>query len=334
MQKEALLYEALENNRVHCYLCAHQCKIAPLKYGVCGVRQNVDGKLHTLVYGKAIAANVDPIEKKPLYHFLPGSNSYSVATAGCNFQCGFCQNWNISQLSAKSNTILGQELSPEKMVADAKKAECASISYTYTEPTIFFEYAFDTAKLAKQAGLYNTFVTNGFMTKQALDTIKPYLDAANVDLKSFRDEYYKKYCKAKLSPVLESIAYMRKLGIWVEVTTLVVPSENDSDVELNDIAGFIAQVDVNIPWHISRFHSDYKFTDHGATPVETMRRARDIGVECGLRYVYLGNVPSDSDTYCHKCGDQLIKRAHFSGEATRIKDGVCASCGVTIPGVW
>jgi len=335
MQKEAMLYETLENNKVHCYLCAHQCKIAPTKLGICGVRRNVDGTLRTLVYAKSIAANVDPIEKKPLYHFLPGSKSYSIATAGCNFKCGFCQNWNISQLSATSEgTIPGQKLIPEQVITEAKRTGCASISYTYTEPTIFFEYAYDTAKLAKQAGLYNTFVTNGFMSKQALDIMNPYLDAANVDLKSFRDEYYKKYCKGRLGPVLESIAYMKELGIWVEVTTLVIPDENDSEGELNDIAAFIAQVDRDIPWHISRFHPDYKFTDRGATPVETMRHAKEIGIARGLRYVYLGNVLSDSDTNCHKCGGKLVKRAYFSGEATGIADGVCASCGSTVAGVW
>jgi len=334
MQKEAMLYEALDGGKVQCHLCAHQCKIASSKYGICGVRQNVDGVLQTLVYAKAIAANVDPIEKKPLYHFLPGSQSYSIATVGCNFQCGFCQNWNISQLSAKDGTIPGQELMPQQVVAEAKATGCASISYTYTEPTIFFEYAFDTARLAKQAGLYNTFVTNGYMTKQALDTIQPYLDAANVDLKSYRNEYYRKYCKAKLDPVPESIAYMRELGIWVEVTTLVIPGESDSDAELSDIAKFIAQVDVDIPWHISRFHPDYQFSDHSATPVETMRRAKEIGIAHGLRYVYLGNVASDSDTRCHKCGNTLVKRAYFSSEASGLKDGRCASCGSTIAGVW
>jgi len=335
MQQEAMLYEALENGKVQCHLCAHECKIATSKLGICGVRQNESGVLQTLVYAKAIAANVDPIEKKPLYHFLPGSKSYSIATAGCNFACGFCQNWNISQLSAGSgDAIPGQQLMPEQVITEAKKTGCASISYTYTEPTVFFEYAYDTAVLAKQAGLYNTFVTNGFMTKQALDTISPYLDAANVDLKSFKDEYYKKYCKGRLEPVLESIAHMRGLGIWVEVTTLVIPGENDSDAELNDIARFIAQVDVNIPWHISRFHPDYEFTDHNATPIETLTRAKETGIKHGLRYVYLGNVVSDSDTYCHNCKARLVKRAYFGGTATGIKEGVCTSCGSTIAGVW
>ncbi|MFC1978795.1 AmmeMemoRadiSam system radical SAM enzyme [Chloroflexota bacterium] len=334
MQKEAMLYKALEDGKVQCHMCAHQCKIAPLQLGICGVRQNMNGKLQTLVYAKAIAANVDPIEKKPLYHFLPGSQSYSIAAAGCNFKCVFCQNWNISQISAKSGTIPGWELVPQQVVAEAKKTGCASISYTYTEPTVFFEYAYDTAVLAKQAGLYNVFVTNGFMSRQVLDTINPYLDAANVDLKSFKDEYYRKYCKGKLEPVLESIAYMKDLGIWVEVTTLVIPGENDSDAELNDIAAFIAQVDDNMPWHISRFHPDYRFADHSATPIETLKRAEEIGNERGLRYVYLGNMLSNSDTHCHSCGKTLIERAYFSSTATGLKDGRCTSCGSTTAGVW
>jgi len=291
MKKEAMLYDKLENKRVHCYLCAHECKIAESKYGICGVRQNFDGTLYTLIYAQIIAANVDPIEKKPLYHFLPGSFAYSVATIGCNFQCGFCQNWQISQLSVKDGAITeGTEVQPEEVVAAAKKYGCKSIAYTYTEPTIFFEYAYDTAKLAKLSGLANIFVTNGFMTHQTIDTIKPYLDAANVDLKSFNDEYYKKYCKARLQPVLDSIKYMKEAGIWLEVTTLIIPGENDSDEELTQIAKFIAGVDKEMPWHISRFRPDYKFIDHNATPVKTLERARDIGRQQGLNHIYLGNV--------------------------------------------
>ncbi len=334
MQKEAMLYEVLQNDRVQCNLCAHRCKIAPGKHGICGVRRNDDGFLHTLVYGKAIAVNVDPIEKKPLYHFLPGSYSYSIATVGCNFKCGFCQNWNISQLSAENGGIPGKYLAPDQVVAQAVKSECRSVAYTYTEPTIFFEYAYDTAVLAKESGLYNVFVTNGFMTKEAIDTIKPYLDVANIDLKSFRNEYYRKYCKGRLNPVLDSIAYMRHSGIWVEVTTLIIPGENDSDEELKDIASFIAQVDSDIPWHISRFHPDYRFTDRNATPLATMQRAIETGRRSGLHYIYLGNVYADSDTHCPGCCASLIQRSGFSTSATKITDGRCPSCGTKIAGVW
>ncbi len=330
-----MLYEKLKNKRVHCFLCAHECKIADSRFGVCGVRQNLEGTLFTLVYARTIAANTDPIEKKPLYHFLPGSTSFSIATIGCNFKCGFCQNWQISQVSGENGAIIpGRELMPEQVVEEAKKHNCLSISYTYTEPTIFFEYAYDSAKLAKEAGLHNILVTNGFMTKQALDTIKPYLDAANVDLKSFKGDYYKNICKARLQPVLDSITYMKELNIWVEVTTLVIPGENDSEEELNQIAAFIARLDKDTPWHISRFRPDYEFTDHDATPMETLRKAREIGKKHGLRYVYLGNVFEGTDTYCYHCNELLVKRTYMGTENFRLKNGRCPSCGAQINGIW
>jgi len=316
MKKEAMLYEKLDNKMVRCYLCAHQCRIAPTKFGFCGVRQNIDGILLTLVYGESIASHIDPIEKKPLYHFFPGSSAYSIATIGCNFRCGFCQNWQISQVSKRDSDILaGSELMPEEIVRQAKRNDCLSISYTYTEPTIFFEYAYDTAKLAKEAGLYNNFVTNGYMSKEALDTIKPYLDAANVDLKSFNEEYYKKNCKAHLQPVLDSIAYMRKLGLWVEVTTLIVPGENDSEDE-------------------SRFHPNYQFTDYQPTPVDTLRKAGRIGKNHGLHYIYLGNVLEGSDTYCFNCNELLVKRTYFYLDKFNIERNRCRSCGTEIAGIW
>lgn len=335
MMNEAMLYEKLDNKLVQCYLCAHQCKIAPSKFGFCGVRQNMDGLLYTLVYGEAISSHIDPIEKKPLYHFLPGSASYSIATIGCNFRCGFCQNWQISQVSKREGDIFGAtKMMPEEVVKLAERSNCLSVSYTYTEPTIFFEYAYDTAKLARQAGLYNVFVTNGYMSKVALDTIKPYLDAANVDLKSFSDEFYKRNCKGRLQPVLDSIAYMRKLGIWVEVTTLVIPGENDSEEELNSIAKFIADLDKNIPWHISRFHPDYQFTDRSPTSMNILRKASQIGQKHGLHYVYLGNVLGDSDTHCHNCGRLLVKRSYFYVEKLNIVKGKCPYCETEIGGVW
>jgi len=334
VKKEAMLYEKLSNGKVRCFLCSHRCNIADSKYGICGVRKNEKGTLYTFVYGDVIASHVDPIEKKPLYHFLPGSYSYSIATIGCNFKCGFCQNWNISQVSKRNGGDGGYELKPEEVLREAKKSKCKSISYTYTEPTIFFEYAYDTAKIAKKEGLYNNFVTNGFMTKEAIDTIKPYLDAANVDLKSFNDDFYKKNCKGRLQPVLDSIRYMKKLGIWVEVTTLLIPGENDSDKELEEIAKFIADTGKDIPWHISRFHPDYQFTDHSATPLPVLMKAKDIGKNYGLRYVYLGNVVEGGDTYCYNCNALLISRASLKSRAIKIKDSKCPSCGSKIDGVW
>ncbi|MFB0565245.1 MAG: AmmeMemoRadiSam system radical SAM enzyme [Candidatus Aminicenantaceae bacterium] len=336
MTKEAMLYSPLEGSRVHCYLCSHHCKIAPSKYGVCGVRQNIGGKLYTHVYGDVIAAHVDPIEKKPLYHFLPETTSFSIATVGCNFQCPFCQNWQISQASkGKERDISGYKLPPEEVVSQALKHRCQSISYTYTEPTIFFEYAYDTAKMAHEKGLANVFVTNGFMTADALELINPYLDACNVDLKSFREEFYKKVCKANLQPVLESIRLMKRLDIWVEVTTLVVPDENDGEEELRSIARFIAEVDSDIPWHISRFHPDYKYTHSHATPLETLRKAYSVGRDEGLRYIYIGNVLGEAeDTVCPFCGHTLIRRQGYFIELQRVKNSHCPSCGKPVAGVF
>ena len=335
MKKEAMLYEKLGDNYVQCYLCAHECKIKDTGFGICAVRQNIDGTLYTLVYAQALAANIDPIEKKPLYHFLPGSRSYSIATAGCNFQCDFCQNWNISQISRETKGELpGYDLPPAKVVENARENNCRSISYTYTEPTIFFEYAYDTAKLAKEAGLKNVFVTNGYMATQAIDTIAPFLDAANVDLKAFSEEYYRRNCKGRLQPVLGSITHMKKHDIWVEVTTLVIPGENDSEEELEQIAEFIAGVSVDTPWHISRFHPDYKFSDHSATPVETLQKAREIGKKHGLHYIYLGNVQEEADTHCYNCGQLLVQRRYMGTDQIYLKNGRCPSCETPISGIW
>jgi len=339
MLKEAMLYEKLEGkkgNRVHCFLCNHQCKISDSKFGVCRVRQNRGGMLYTHVYGETIAANIDPIEKKPLYHFLPGSSSFSIATKGCNFQCGFCQNWQISQTSEDGRDLAGRPFAPADIVQRAKAEGCQSIAYTYTEPTIYFEYAHDTAELAHREGTYNIFVTNGYMTAKAIKTIQPYLDGANVDLKSFRNDFYRKTCNGKLQPVLDTIRLMRELDIWVEVTTLVVPGQNDNPAELKDIAEFIADVDTDIPWHISRFHPDYKVRDGGATPVKTLQKAKSLGREAGLKYIYVGNVMGeDRDTDCPKCGDTLIRREYFAPNQIRVTDDSnCPSCGEHIAGVF
>lgn len=332
--KEAFLYEKLDKKTVHCCLCAHHCRIAEQKFGFCGARQNIAGALYTHAFGKVVAAHIDPIEKKPLYHFLPGSTSFSVATIGCNFRCGFCQNWQISQQSFGGGTP-GEELAPQEIVKSALSSGCKSISYTYTEPTVFFEYAYETAKLAKEKGLYNNFVTNGYMTEDALRMIKPYLDAANVDLKFFKDDSYKKVCAGSLEPVLSSIRLMKELGIWVEVTTLVVPGENDSDEELTGIAGFIASVDKDIPWHISRFHPDYKFGGRPPTPEASLKRAQDIGKKSGLTYIYVGNVSGwSNDTFCPECKKVLIKREGFAILEYNIKKGRCVYCQAPIPGLF
>ncbi len=292
MEKEAMFYGKHDDGRVECYLCPHNCLIADGKFGICSVRQNKGGVLYTHAYGNPIAVHVDPIEKKPLYHFLPGTRAYSIATKGCNFKCGFCQNWQISQIDDSEGNANHRRtpVRPPEIVAGAIRNGCQSIAYTYTEPTIFYEYAYDTAVLAHERDIKNVFVTNGYITEDPIAKISPYLDAANVDLKSFKGEYYKTLCKGRLEPVLSTIALMKSLDIWVEVTTLIIPDENDSDEELNDIAGFIAGVSTEIPWHISRFYPQYEFSGVSATPVTTLRRAEEIGKEHGLEHVYLGNV--------------------------------------------
>lgn len=334
MKKEAMLYEKLDNKMVHCFLCGHQCRIADGKAGFCGVRRNESGALYSLVYRDVIAMNVDPIEKKPLYHFLPGSLSFSIATPGCNFRCGFCQNWEISQMNIlEVPDYSSRDLAPEAVVSGAIRKNCRSISYTYTEPTIYFEYAYDCAKAAREKGLYNVFVTNGYMSKEAIQTIAPYLDAANVDLKYFKDESYRKVCSGSLQPVLDSIKQMKASGIWVEVTTLIVTGSNDSPEELEAIAGFLAGVDKEMPWHISRFFPNYKLTNLEPTPEETMELAADIGARAGLKYVYLGNVYGyGSDTICPNCKKDVVKREGFDVLENNVKQGKCGFCSETIPG--
>ncbi|PJE67738.1 AmmeMemoRadiSam system radical SAM enzyme [Candidatus Shapirobacteria bacterium CG10_big_fil_rev_8_21_14_0_10_40_9] len=328
---EARLYKKLADKSVRCNLCSHRCLIKPGERGICSVRENQGGTLYSLVYGKVIAANVDPIEKKPLFHFQPGSLSFSIATAGCNFRCEFCQNWQISQITkGPKGEIIGKELPPEQVVQKALETECSSIAYTYTEPTIFFEYAADTAKLAKKKGLANVFVTNGYQTPETIKEMAKFVDAANVDLKSFSEEFYQKICGAKLKPVLEAIKLMHKAGIWLEITTLVVPDQNDSEKELSEIAKFIAGVSKNIPWHISRFHPDFKMTDSYPTPLETLEKAFKIGKKAGLKYVYLGNVATVTreNTYCPKCKNLAIRRVGYDIETLGVdKKGECRKCG-------
>jgi pyruvate formate lyase activating enzyme len=334
--KTAMFQERRPEDKVQCSLCCHRCLIPPGRRGICAVRENRDGILYSMVYDKVIARNIDPIEKKPLFHFLPGSLSYSVATPGCNFRCKHCQNADISQLPQdRSGLVLGEDIHPEALVEAARRNRCASISYTYTEPTIYFELAYDTARLAAEAGLKNVFVSNGYITPEALQVIRPYLHAANIDLKGFRDDFYRKVCGAKLQPVLDAIRLYKEFGIWIEITTLVIPGHNDSDEELTGIARFIRSVGADIPWHVSRFHPTYKLLDEPPTPVATLKRARQIGLDAGLRYVYEGNVPGEGeDTLCWSCKETLIERVGFSVGTNNIGNGKCRHCGAVIDGVW
>ncbi len=340
--REAMLYQRLEDRRVRCRLCSHRCTIEPGQLGVCQVRENRDGILYSLVYGVPISQAVDPIEKKPLFHFYPGSTAYSIATAGCNFRCSFCQNADISQMPRDQGRIWGREASAEDVVAAAKRTRSRSIAYTYTEPTVFFEYSYDIARLAHGEGIASVYVTNGFMTREMLETFQgrgnghpPLLDAANVDLKAFRDETYRRVCGGRLQPVLDSLKAMRQLGVWVEVTTLVVPGMNDDPAELANLARFLVQeLGPDVPWHVSRFHPDYQMLDRGATPARTLQRAYEVGREAGLHYVYVGNMPGNlEDTLCPACGQVVIARLGFRVTRYHVQEGACGWCGATIAGV-
>jgi pyruvate formate lyase activating enzyme len=333
--KEAMFYEKLDEEKVQCFLCNHHCIIQEGKRGICYVRKNEGGTLYSLVYGKVISMNVDPIEKKPLFHFLPASSSFSIASVGCNFRCEHCQNFEISQYPREHEDIAGYDVTPEDVVEAAIRNGCESISYTYTEPTMFLEFALDCAKLARERGIRNVFVSNGYTGAEAVKTIAPYLDGNNIDLKG-SDDFYRKICGARLEPVKETIRLMKELGVWVEVTTLIIPDYNDSDTDLHAIAGFIRSVDPSIPWHISQFYPTYKLTDKPRTPVDTLRKARRIGLETGLKFVYLGNVPGEGgeNTFCPSCGQLVISRMGYHVAEDRIVEGKCSTCRASIEGVW
>jgi len=333
--KEAMLYRALDDGRVECQLCAHRCVIRDGQWGICRVRQNRGGTLYTVVYGQTIARHVDPVEKKPLFHFFPGSRAYSVATPGCNFRCQWCQNWDISQMPRQQGLAVSRNVAPAEIVEDALRTSCQSIAYTYTEPTIFFEYAHDIAEMADAQGIHNVIVTNGYMTREMLENFRPRLDAANVDLKSFRDETYRKYVGGRLKPVLENMKLMKDMGVWLEVTMLVIPGLNDDQNELREAAEFIAhELGPQVPWHISRFHPAGQMNDTPITPRSTLEFAREIGREAGLRYVYLGNVLAGEDTHCHECGRLLVRRSGMSVLEQYVSpEGRCPSCGTAVAGV-
>ncbi len=335
--KEAVLWDPAADKKVQCYLCSHRCLIAEGKSGRCRVRKNEEGVLYSLNYDKLCSANPDPIEKKPLFHFQPGTRSFSVAAMGCNFQCDFCQNWQISQAAIETGRIDGQAVRAEQIVDSAARAGCSSVAYTYTEPTIFMELCADCGQLARREGLKNVFVSNGYMTREAVDFAAAWLDGINVDLKAFTEDFYQRLCKARLEPVLETIAHIAgQTNIWMELTTLLIPGENDSDDELRRLTGFIAEkAGVDVPWHVSRYHPMYKHQSGGATPTKSLQRAYEIGKEAGLRYIYLGNVPGDQfeSTFCPGCGRMLIERLGYSIGANAIEEGKCPDCGESIAGV-
>ncbi len=334
---EALFYQPTEEQAVVCNLCHHHCRIHSGKRGRCGVRENREGKLFSLVYGRLVAENIDPIEKKPMFHLLPGSRSYSISTVGCNFQCRHCQNYQISQYPhMHQGQVSGVDRSPDSIVEQAVQAGCASISYTYVEPTIFYEFAYDCCTLATKRGIKNVFVSNGFMTSEVVRHLAPVLDGINIDLKAFTNEFYQKICKARLEPVLDNIRLFHELGVLVEVTTLVIPGHNDSEDELRAIARFLGSISADIPWHVSGFYPTYQMTDRPSTPPETLIRAREIGLGEGLRFVYTGNVVGSGgeDTFCPGCNALLIRRQGFSSQILALANGCCGQCQTPVAGVW
>ncbi len=335
--KEAKYYQKLEDKKVICHLCRHNCQIADGKKGICAVRKNSGGILYSLVYERLIAKNIDPIEKKPLFHFLPSSRSYSIATVGCNFKCLHCQNYEISQSPREEDIIMGSIFTAKEIVEDAYNKGCQSISYTYTEPTIYYEFAYDTAVLAKERGIKNVFVTNGYIEDKPLEDIKPYLDAANIDLKGFSEDFYRKVCGASLKGVLESILKYKKLDIWIELTTLIIPTYNDSEDELTKIARFIKQeLGADTPWHVTAFYPTYKLLNVPKTPVKTLQMARNLGLAEGLNYVYTGNIPGEEgeSTFCPSCRKKIIERIGFYIKKIEIESGRCKYCQHPISGIW
>lgn len=324
--REAMLWKSNGEN-VDCGLCAHRCSIAPGKTGICGVRRNEAGKLAALTYGKVSSIGPDPIEKKPLYHFMPGTSVLSLGSVGCNFRCDFCQNWAISQ----EYTMLGlREVPADQLPVLANRSKCHTVAWTYNEPTIWFEYTLDGAKLCKQAGLGTVYVTNGFMTEEALRELAPHMDAMNIDVKAFTEDFYKRRSRARLQPVLDTCSLARKLGIHVELTYLVIPRQNDDAGELRRFAAWVRDsVGIDTPVHFSKFHPDFNFHSSPATPMDTLSRAHEIAREEGLSFVYLGNVPhcDEENTYCPRCGKLAYERIGLRLSSDRTRQGKCGSCG-------
>jgi len=331
MKKTAKFWKKLENKKTQCNLCDHNCKIDNGKMGICAVRKNENGELFTLIYGSTSSMAADPIEKKPLYHFHPGTNAFSMGTVGCNFKCEHCQNYGIS--TASLNYPYLQDITPEQVVEYARKYNCEGIAWTYNEPTIWHEFSYDSSKLAKKAGLYTCYVTNGFIQEEPLKEISPFLDAMNIDIKAFNEDFYKKICKARLEPVLNTSVIAKKLGIHIELTYLIIPGYNDSKDEIKKFCDWIINnLDNKTPVHFSRFHPDHKMNNIRMTPMETMIQAYEIARKSGVRFVYLGNIPSGEyeNTICPKCGNICVKRYGFSIETDGLKNGKCSKCGTAL----
>lgn len=318
-----------------CQLCPKGCLIADGHRGDCGVRENRDGVLYTVVYGNPCTLNVDPIEKKPLYHFLPGSLAFSLATAGCNLHCLYCQNWQISQ--RRPEEVQSIEAPPEGVVAAAREYNCPAIAYTYSEPTIFYEYMLDTARLARTQNVRSVVISAGYINPAPLRELCRAVDAIKIDFKGFSEDFYARICDATLQPVLETMKCIQEQGVHLEIVTLVVPTLNDDPEKLRGLCHWIVQeLGPDVPTHFSRFHPMYKLTSLPMTPVETLELARDIAMDKGIRYAYIGNVPGHpgDNTYCHHCAEMIIRRMGFTILENHIVDGKCEYCGQPIPGVW
>jgi pyruvate formate lyase activating enzyme len=332
---EAEFWEELPNNKVKCVLCPRECEVADVERGYCGVRENRGGKYQTLVYGALCSANVDPIEKKPLFHYLPGTTAFSIATAGCNVECKFCQNWQISQF--RPEQVRSTRVTPQQLVAACRNHDSPTIAYTYSEPVIFYEYMHDTAAAAREQGIGSVMISNGFIQEKPLRQLCKYLTGVKIDFKAYSEEFYKEWCAGKLKPVLHTLEVLKDVGIWFEMVILVIPTLNDSPAEVAGMSKWVIEhLGPDVPMHFTRFHPTYRVTNLPRTPVSTLERCRQIALDAGVHYVYAGNVPMHpgENTYCHNCRNQLIRRTGFRVVANHIKDGQCPKCNTPIPGVW
>jgi pyruvate formate lyase activating enzyme len=324
-----------KNNMVKCRLCPHGCTVADGQRGLCEVRENQAGKYKTLVYNRTVSMNIDPVEKKPLFHFLPGTKAFSIATAGCNFDCKFCQNWQISQ--ARPENLDSQYFPPDKIVEQAKQTGSKTIAYTYSEPTIYYEYMYDVAKLGKEQGLHSVMISNGFMNEEPMRELCKQLFAVKIDLKAFTDKFYRETCSGELKPVLHTLEVLKSIGIWYEIVVLIVPTLNDSEQENRDMCRWIVKnLGPDVPVHYSRFNPMYKLMNLPQTPVETIERCHDMAKAEGIKFVYLGNVWNHKyeNTFCPKCDKLLIRRQGYFTQMVGLKAGKCDKCGESIPGVW
>lgn len=335
VRHRAMFWEKLDNKQAKCLLCPRECHVADVERGYCGVRENQGGEYYTLVYGPLCSANVDPIEKKPLFHYVPASAAFSVATAGCNMECKFCQNWQISQF--RPEQVESTPVSPDRLVAACKGRNCPTIAYTYSEPIVFYEYMHDTAALARRQGIGSVMISNGYILEKPLRQLCRQLTGVKVDFKAFSDKFYSEVCSGELKPVLRTLEVLKDIGIWFELVILIIPTLNDSPDEIERMSKWVLdKLGPDVPMHFTRFQPTYRLTNLPQTPVSTIERCRKIAMDAGVHYVYAGNVPTHpgENTYCHKCKEELIRRVGFRVSANRVKDGKCPKCAAPIPGVW